>query len=155
MSEKSNKKPESSLWALSFSGRPDDPLKLALERLAALNPTRYIREDNSIRKMPLLHDLVVIALRKLGMERGDQEALRLLDEHERREQAKAALHTGAPLPAAPTSVSSISTAPPPPTPLSPLNPTPLPTPASTPPVKKRREIEFFIDESGHAKYKEE
>lgn len=71
----------SNLYALNLHD-PNDPLGKVLEYVAHRSPEKYIRIDQSVNKMRLIHDVVVVGLRKLLTDWKYQEGLRLLDKHE-------------------------------------------------------------------------
>jgi hypothetical protein len=167
MSETKKRKSDSQIWAYNAHGG-DDPLIKVLERLANRDAPKYVRPDSSINRMRLTHDILVVGARKLCMDTGDTEGLRLLDEHEHLMATRAALREGKPLPdaimptqpqaAAPvstptstetqTSVTS-QTETTPPSPVTPI------TPAPKPPKQEKRIVNLVINESGRSRIKRE
>lgn len=156
MSE-TKKKGESKVWGLV----PDEFLKKALTLIAHHDSARYVRIDGSINRMRILHDLAVIGSRKQFTDWNNQEGLGLLNEHEQRAAAQAALRENRPLPATqPQTVAPAPTSTP--TQTSALVPTEVASapatqittiaPTPTTPVKKpKRFVEIVVNESGHSR----
>jgi len=162
MSETKKRKSDSQIWAYNAHGG-DDPLIKVLERLANRDAPKYVRPDSSVNRMRLTHDMLVVGARKLCMDTGDTEGLRLLDEHERLMATRAALREGKPLPDATPAPALVSTvtesqtsvpSAPSPTESIPTPPVTSTAPASTPKTEqKKRFVTLVINESGHSRIK--